>query len=169
VILVAIPNEEGFFAQEDGTIWTRLIKVRVWRAPSVWVKGSAWREVIPDNATRRPYVKLRTRRRYVAHLILEAFVGPCPDGMECCHKDDDPSNSRLDNLRWDTHAANISECRKSDRRGDLHPRARVYDHDVASIRADHAGGMTREALMRKYNLPAYTVRDIVLRRSYKHV
>lgn len=42
----------------------------------------------------------------VHHLVLEAFVGPCPTGMVACHYDDDSTNNRLDNLRWDTISAN---------------------------------------------------------------
>lgn len=42
----------------------------------------------------------------VPRLILEAFVGPCPEGMECCHHDDNPENNRIENLRWDTRSAN---------------------------------------------------------------
>ena len=52
---------------------------------------------------------LRDGRRclqLVPRLVLEAFVGPCPPGMECCHRDDDPKNNRVDNLRWDTRSAN---------------------------------------------------------------
>lgn len=45
----------------------------------------------------------------VACLVLEAFVGLCPEGMECCHQDDDRSNNRLENLRWDTHANNVKD------------------------------------------------------------
>jgi hypothetical protein len=48
-------------------------------------------------------------RRQVHRLVLEAFVGPCPDGMECCHEDGDSTNNRVDNLRWDTHEANVRE------------------------------------------------------------
>lgn len=44
--------------------------------------------------------------RLVHRLVLEAFVGPCPDGMEGCHWDDDPKNNPLSNLRWDTLSAN---------------------------------------------------------------
>ena len=44
--------------------------------------------------------------RYVHHLVLEAFVGPRPEGMEACHWDDDPDNNNLSNLRWDTHSEN---------------------------------------------------------------
>lgn len=42
----------------------------------------------------------------VHRLVLLAFVGPCPDGMECCHWNDVPWDNRLVNLRWDTRSAN---------------------------------------------------------------
>ncbi len=46
------------------------------------------------------------RRGYVHVLVLTAFRGHCPAGMEGCHNDGDPKNNRLSNLRWDTHSAN---------------------------------------------------------------
>lgn len=46
---------------------------------------------------------------HVAILVLEAFVGLCPDGMECCHYDDNQTNNKLSNLRWDTHANNVRD------------------------------------------------------------
>ena len=48
--------------------------------------------------------------RYVHRLVLEAFVGPCPPGMEACHWDDNPENNALENLRWDTSTANKHDC-----------------------------------------------------------
>lgn len=44
--------------------------------------------------------------RKVCHLVLEAFVGPRPDGLEACHGDDVSTHNRLSNLRWDTKSAN---------------------------------------------------------------
>lgn len=45
--------------------------------------------------------------RYVHRLVLEAFVGPCPEGMQACHfPDRDPANNRRSNLRWDAVKAN---------------------------------------------------------------
>lgn len=46
---------------------------------------------------------------YVHHLVLEAFVGPCPAGKIGLHWDDDPSNNSLPNLRWGTHADNFAD------------------------------------------------------------
>lgn len=46
----------------------------------------------------------------VHHLVLAAFIGPCPPGMEGCHNDGNPANNESQNLRWDTRAANIQDA-----------------------------------------------------------
>lgn len=48
--------------------------------------------------------------RLVHRLVLEAFVGPCPEEMEGCHADGDPANNALANLRWDTRSANQADA-----------------------------------------------------------
>lgn len=53
----------------------------------------------------------RWRGLSIHRLVLEAFVGPCPPGMECCHNDGNYRNNRVENLRWDTHAANMADKR----------------------------------------------------------
>lgn len=42
----------------------------------------------------------------VHRVVLEAFVGPCPEGMEACHRDGDRKNNQLSNLRWDSSSEN---------------------------------------------------------------
>src|SRR5688572_6260712 len=51
-------------------------------------------------------------QRLIHHLVLEAFVGPCPEGMECRHVDGSPPNNRLDNLSWGTHVENEADKRR---------------------------------------------------------
>jgi hypothetical protein len=46
------------------------------------------------------------RRIGVYRLIYEAFVGPIPDGMEIDHRDGNPKNNALENLRICTHQQN---------------------------------------------------------------
>jgi hypothetical protein len=42
----------------------------------------------------------------VHQLVLEAFVGPRPRGMESCHNNGNQTDNRLVNLRWDTKSEN---------------------------------------------------------------
>jgi HNH endonuclease/NUMOD4 motif len=51
----------------------------------------------------------RNKRAFVHRLVLEAFVGPCPVGLECCHRDHVKSNNCLQNLRWDTRENNYMD------------------------------------------------------------
>lgn len=59
----------------------------------------------------------------IHQLVLTAFVGPCPLGMECCHGDGDRANNRLTNLRWDTRSANQQDTL---RHGRHHMRNRTH-------------------------------------------
>lgn len=82
----------------------------------------------------------------IAILILEAFVGLCPDGMECCHNDDDRSNNRLDNLRWDTHRENVKDGYKNGatRRRDNRRRSFNSPHYTNSWRYEHDNNVNCE-------------------------
>ena len=46
----------------------------------------------------------------VHSLVLTAFVGPRPEGLEACHSDGDKRNNALSNLRWDTKHANYLDA-----------------------------------------------------------
>ena len=47
--------------------------------------------------------------RTVHRLVLEAFAGPCPDGMQACHNNGNPQDNRISNLRWDTASENMRD------------------------------------------------------------
>jgi hypothetical protein len=53
--------------------------------------------------------KRKRKQKRVHMLVLEAFVGPRPAGMQGCHGDRDTQNNRLDNLRWDTPKGNAED------------------------------------------------------------
>lgn len=44
---------------------------------------------------------------FVHRLVLLAFEGECPEGMETRHLDGDPRNNELSNLRYGTHSENM--------------------------------------------------------------
>ena len=72
-------------------------------------------------------------------LVLEAFVGKCPDGMECCHNDGNSFNNHLNNLRWDTPKNNHADKVKhgTTNRGERCGTAKLTLEQVNSIRKDN--------------------------------
>ena len=80
----------------------------------------------------------RIKFRSVHSLVLEAFVGPRPQGADACHNDSDPANNCASNLRWDTRAGNFSDkiANGTRRAGAEHPNSKLTDDDVRAIRAD---------------------------------
>jgi type II secretory pathway pseudopilin PulG len=56
-----------------------------------------------------PRVNLRGKTKTVHRLVLESFIGPCPDGQVACHANDIKTDNRLENLRWDTPDANARD------------------------------------------------------------
>lgn len=79
------------------------------------IKGRILKERPLPNG--RPRVSIAADGRavdaYVYHLALTAFVGPRPEGMECLHWDDDPTNNALDNLRWGTRVDNMRDMSRN--------------------------------------------------------
>lgn len=45
----------------------------------------------------------------VHRIVMLAFVGPLPEGMETCHNNGDPTDNRLANLRYDTRSSNAMD------------------------------------------------------------
>jgi hypothetical protein len=84
------------------------------------VRGQMMRTHLKDGY---PAVSLNggKRRGVRIHvLVLEAFAGPRPEGMEACHNNGNSTDCRLTNLRWDT----VSENRRDLIRHGTHAQAR---------------------------------------------
>lgn len=78
-------------------------------------------------------VKIRDGNcRTVHSLVLTAFVGPCPDGMEGCHNDGDPANNRVTNLRWDTHTENMRDVLRHGRHPHANKKHCIRGHVLAA-------------------------------------
>lgn len=44
--------------------------------------------------------------KFVHRIVLEAFVGDCPEGLETLHIDGNPANNHVGNLKWGTSNEN---------------------------------------------------------------
>lgn len=110
--------------------------------------------------------------RTIHRLVAEAFLGPCPPGMECRHLDGNKRNNRLENLAWGTALENAADKARhgTRRQGESTNNSKLTEREVLRIRADHAGG--REsfgALARRFGVSEATIRRVVKRELWRHV
>lgn len=108
-----IPGAEGYRVGDDGSVWSRWIPRRrklgdVWNRLKPYKESCGYLQVdIRRDGIGKPFL--------VHRLVLESFTGPCPDGMECLHADDDKENCRLDNVSWGTRKKNMEDASKRGR------------------------------------------------------
>lgn len=75
---------------------------------------------------------IRRERTFVHRLVLETFVGEAPPGKPfCLHWDDDPSNNRLENLRWGPPVENVRDAIRNGRNTQKAKTACPRGHDLA--------------------------------------
>src|SRR5206468_4211113 len=109
--------------------------------------------------------------QFLHRLILEAFVGPCPEGMIGCHNDGDPSNNAITNLRWDTQRSNIADVFRHGNRGpgEDSPHVKLTDEQVREIRMLFSGGFKKKPLGRMFGVNARNIDHIVTGKTWKHI
>lgn len=134
----------------------------------------------------RPVSQYRTPRGYMAatlyrgnksysrrvhRLVLEAFVGPCPDGMEARHLDGNPTNNRLENLAWGSHQENEADKRAHGTAptGERGPGAKLNSRQVAAIRHRFAAGERAVDLAAEFGIHWATLYKIARRQSWQLV
>ena len=118
------------------------------------------------------YVSLRGEKKSVHHLVLEAFVGSRPEGMEACHfPDRNPANNTVSNLRWGTHQENIHDqlVHGTDNAGERNGQSKMTVEKVKELRADVAAGMTCAAAARKHGICRTQARRIVSHQRWQHI
>lgn len=96
-----VPNCPGYQASTNGRI--RSFKWGAERILKTQTARSGHQRVSISNAG-------VSRPQLIHQLVLQAFVGPCPDGMLCRHLNGDPADNRLSNLAWGTASENVRDA-----------------------------------------------------------
>jgi ribosomal protein S14 len=107
----------------------------------------------------------------VHRLVLEAFVGPCPEGMECCHGPGGRHDNRLSNLRWATHAENIADKKAhgTQTRGERSPAAKLTEAQAVEALDRCARGERPSTVAKHLGVSRACVELIVIGRNWRHL
>lgn len=93
----------------------------------------------------------KPKKQYRVHvLVLEAFVGPRPEGMQGCHRDDDKDDNRLCSLRWDTPKANAAE--RNTASGERHGNSKLSDTQRSEIVSARRTGEKIADIAKRYGI-----------------
>ena len=157
------PGFPGYRVGSDGSVW------------SAWTHNgrqprrlsTAWRQMkTPADADGYPTVGLyrggRAIRRKVSVLVLLAFRGDRPTGMQACHDNGVRPDCRLHNLRWDTPAGNQRDRLRhgTEPRGTKSGKAKVTEAQVVEIRRALVAGEAKRVLAARFGVSPSTISAI---------
>lgn len=108
-------------------------------------------------------------KRFGVHvLVLTAFRGPSPPGLECRHLDGCPWNNHLGNLAWGTRSENMADRLKHGvaNVGDRHWKHKLSPDSVRMIRSMVAGGMMQKDVASYFGVNFSTICDVIRGRTW---
>lgn len=121
------------------------------------------------------YVSLHKGKGKKSHqvhrLVLAAFIGSCPDGMEVCHADGVASNNNLANLRYGTRKENVADAVSSGSmlRGSANGHAKLTETDIPRIFALYAAGETQKQIAARFGVGFGAIQKVLDRTRWAHV
>ena len=96
-----IPSYSNYLITDLGAVWSKISQK--WLKPSLQNNGYF---AVRLTKNKQSYLKS------IHRLLLETFVGPCPENMECRHLNGNRQDNRLENLCWGTRRENVLDAIK---------------------------------------------------------
>lgn len=127
------------------------------------------------NGTRndRGYGKLYYRnRQYRAHRVsYELHHGSIPDGVDICHKCDNPPCVNPNHLFVGTRQVNVNDmvAKGRDLHGERAHHAKLREQDIIEIRALCAAGIPQKEVAERFGVIRRTISFVVSRQTWRHV
>ena len=163
-MLVTIPNFPNYAITKDGRVWSK----RFHR----WLKSC-------KNTHGYIVIALCRNKKHfterIHRLILETFVGVCPNGKQCRHLNGIKTDNRLENLCWGTPRENGQDTKKHGNHigineGIENGQSKLIEQDIRIIIYMHrTGEFTQREIANIYNVTDATVSKIINKKLWKHI
>ena len=109
----------------------------------------------------------------IHRLVLLTFIGPCPEGHLCNHKDNNPSNNSLYNLEWVTYSGNVQHMINSRRenppKGERCATSKLTSAQVEEIKNRLQKGERPTDIANEFKISRPTICDVRYNRTWKHL
>lgn len=145
---------------------------RVWsiKRPHPAVKTG---KIVAGRSDAHGYVKvLIDRKSHAVHrLVLKTFTGPPAEGQQAAHRNGDPSDNRLANLRWATRLENAADKKLHGTQpcGTTHRAATLTAEQVAELRQLRRQGWPWSDLAGRYGVSVMTACAAGIGRTYSEL
>ena len=166
-----IPGYDGYEVSDFGNVRSYYLKGNHKRKrsphPRTLAKrarsSGAYPSVSLPNPTTGKY-----HSKAIHRLVMLAFVGPCPDGLEVAHLNGDPTDNRLSNLEYVTHQANESHKRRhgTSGEGERNSNARLQGWQVAEVKFLAGKSAPQGKIAELFDISHKQVSDILRGRSW---
>lgn len=161
-----IPGYPGYRVSNQGRV------VSLWRRINHdWIVVSDRPKLLRQTRNDNGYIMFRLNRdgkqrlRSLHILVLEAFVGPRPPGLEGRHLDDDKDNNQPANLEWGTRSQNMQDRVVHG----LDGISKLTPETVHEVRRLLDLGVTQRKIAAQFHLNQSTVSNIKTGKSWGYV
>jgi hypothetical protein len=104
------------------------------------------------------------------NAVMQTFVGQRPYNHDIHHINGDNKDNRLENLCYMLESEHIRTIHPNPPKGEKSPNAKVTENDVRTMRKLYeAGTHAKRQIARMYGLSQKSARNIIERKSWKHV
>lgn len=112
----------------------------------------------------------KRHNKMIHALVLEAFVGPRPEGFLVRHLNGDRTDNRLENLTWGTALENQRDriTHGTDVRGEKNPQSSLTEQQVVEMRIKRHGGASLKELALEFGVTKTLVSTICRGRAWAH-
>ncbi len=167
----------GYYVGNDGTVWSCRMQGGGKRD---YIKlSSIPKQLTPDINKHGGHLVVTLQGenssfRFPVHtLVLEAFVGPRPEGLVARHfPDRDPTNNNVSNLGWATTAENQADkiTHGTSCRGEKCGMSKMTRENVIKLREMYStGDYTQKQLGDLFGITQVNTSSIVRRKIWAHI